>query len=133
MSIFKMRQKVLFQHCDPAGIVFYPRYFEMINAVVEEWFSAALGVPFEVLHGEMNAGVPTAHIDISFHAPSRHGDMLDFELEPVRVGSASVDITIQAYCHAERRLSMKSTLVYIDKSTVKPKPWPTEIRDGLTN
>ncbi|MEL6103010.1 MAG: acyl-CoA thioesterase, partial [Pseudomonadota bacterium] len=26
---FQFLQKVLFKHCDPAGIVFYPRYFEM--------------------------------------------------------------------------------------------------------
>ena len=31
---FTTQRKVRFQHCDPAGIVFYPRYFEMINSVV---------------------------------------------------------------------------------------------------
>ena len=28
-----------FNHCDPAGIVFYPRYFEMTNSVVENFFA----------------------------------------------------------------------------------------------
>ena len=28
---FTMPQKVQFKHCDPAGIVFYPRYFELLN------------------------------------------------------------------------------------------------------
>ena len=31
---FIAQRKVRFQHCDPAGIVFYPRYFEMLNSVV---------------------------------------------------------------------------------------------------
>ena len=31
---FTIRRQVEFNHCDPAGIVFYPRYFEMISAVV---------------------------------------------------------------------------------------------------
>jgi 4-hydroxybenzoyl-CoA thioesterase len=35
---FVMNQKVLFKHCDPAGVVFYPRYFEMINDCVEALF-----------------------------------------------------------------------------------------------
>ena len=33
---FVFPQKVRFQHCDPAGIVFYPRYFEMLNTTIEE-------------------------------------------------------------------------------------------------
>ena len=35
---FVSQVEVRFRHFDPAGIVFYPRYFEMINDFVEEWF-----------------------------------------------------------------------------------------------
>ncbi len=126
MNIFKTRLKVLFQHCDPAGIVFYPRYFEMVNAVVEEWFADALGVSFETLHGEMNAGIPTVHIETTFHSPSYHGDLLDFRLEPIRLGRSSLDLCIEASCQSEKRLTMKSTLIYIEKDgdRRKPQPWP---------
>ena len=36
---------IRFQHCDPAGIVFYPRFFEFTNQVVEDWFEEELGLP----------------------------------------------------------------------------------------
>lgn len=36
--LFTFTQKVLFKHCDPAGIVFYPRYFEIINDCIEAFF-----------------------------------------------------------------------------------------------
>ena len=39
---FTTTRKVRFEHCDPAGIVFYPRYFEMINGTVEDWFEEDL-------------------------------------------------------------------------------------------
>jgi 4-hydroxybenzoyl-CoA thioesterase len=45
MMLFSINQKVLFKHCDPAGIVFYPRYFEMINDCVEAFFDE-IGTPF---------------------------------------------------------------------------------------
>ena len=45
MAVFETVIPVRFQHCDPAGIVFYPRYLEMINQTVEEWF-AAMGRAF---------------------------------------------------------------------------------------
>lgn len=31
--------QIEFNHCDPAGIVFYPRYFEMVNSVIENFFA----------------------------------------------------------------------------------------------
>ncbi len=38
--------RVEFNHCDPAGIVFYPRYFEMANSVVENFFRDEVDYPF---------------------------------------------------------------------------------------
>ena len=38
---FQISTKVRFGDVDPAGIVFYPRYFEMLNAAVEDWFTMA--------------------------------------------------------------------------------------------
>ena len=29
---------IRFRHCDPAGIVFYPRFIEMAHSVVEDFF-----------------------------------------------------------------------------------------------
>ena len=36
---FEFRQTIGFKHCDPAGIVFYPRYFEMFNDCVEAFLT----------------------------------------------------------------------------------------------
>ena len=73
--VFTYPQNVLFKHCDPAGIVFYPRYFEMINDCVEAFFNDALATPFHRLIAA--GGVPTVRIENEFVAPSRHGDRLD--------------------------------------------------------
>jgi 4-hydroxybenzoyl-CoA thioesterase len=80
---------VEFNHCDPAGIVFYPRYFEMTNAAVESLFRDGLRHPFARLMAE-GAGVPTARIEIDFRAPSRLGDRLDLAVDVVALGRSSV-------------------------------------------
>ena len=59
-SAFVSQVQVLFRHCDPAGIVFYPRYFEMVNDLVEEWFDRGMGLPFHTLHVQRQVGTPTA-------------------------------------------------------------------------
>ena len=125
---FTVTQKVLFKHCDPAGMVFYPRYFVMINDCVEAFFDAALGYPFETLH--ISGGVPTARIAAVFTAPSRHGDILDIELRCERLGSSSLDLNITARCANEIRFKADSTLVYVDKNG-RPERWPSALRQAL--
>ena len=123
---FSYRQKVLFKHCDPAGIVFFPRYFEMINDVVEAMFSDLVGWPFEDMHPE--AGVPTAALNTVFSAPSRHGDMLDFRVELALPGRSSLKVTHRAFCGDELRLEAEQTLVLIN-SEGRAAPWPDTLRD----
>lgn len=122
------RRKVRFQHCDPAAIVFYPRYFEMINSVVEDYFAEAVGVDFRTMHMEQQVGVPTASIETQFHAPSRLGDELEFRLEVLTVGTTSLALRIHAHCRGEVRLSCRSTLVFVDMQGGRPIAWPDAMR-----
>jgi 4-hydroxybenzoyl-CoA thioesterase len=122
---------VEFNHCDPAGIVFYPRYFEMTNSVVENFFSGVVGYPFARMVAE-GRGVPTAGIEIDFRAASRLGDMLDFRLEVARLGRSSVTVSIAASCAGETRLEGKFTLVWLGPDA-RPEPWPATIRATFTD
>jgi len=107
---YRATRKVLFQHCDPAGIVFYPRYFELINAVVEAWFDEGLETSFAVLHVTRRMGVPLVHTAVDFRAPSRLGETLVFALSVERVGGASVHLNITAHGADELRLDRKSVV-----------------------
>lgn len=124
---FQFHQKVLFRHCDPAGIVFYPRMFEMINDCVEAFFDK-IGTPFEILH--LTGGVPTAQISTTFHAPSRHGDRLVIALEVAHIGTSSLGLSLQASSDEQQRFSATSTLVYVGQSG-RPQKWPADIRAAM--
>lgn len=125
---FTFAQKVLFKHCDPAGIVFFPRYFEMMNDCVEAFFDR-IGMPFEQMH--QWGGVPTGKIETRFHAPSRHGDHLMLTLAGKRVGRSSFDFEIETTGDGQARMSYAATLVFIDGQG-KATPWPEELRAALT-
>lgn len=129
--MFTRKAKVLFQHCDPAGIVFYPRWFEMVNETVEAWFEERLGVSFAELHGPMGLATPTAALSSEFSAPGRHGEELLFSLKAKRVGGASLDIEVTASAADERKFSVRSTLVLIRADTGRPERWPDELRARL--
>ena len=127
--VFNFTQKVLFKYCDPAGIVFFPRYFEMMNDCVEVFFDEALQWPFESFH--LTGGVPTATIATKFTAPSRHGDKLVLSLEIGRIGRSSFSYLMTAHCLEEQRFSTEATLVHTNQIG-KPTPIPEEIRKRLT-
>ena len=122
---FVYRQEIKFRHCDPAGIVFFPRFFEMMNDTVEAFFADRLGFPFSDMH--KTSGVPTAQINATFQAPSRLGDILEIALRCTRLGRSSLDLTYDARCGAEQRFTGESTLVFIDK-TGKSQPWTDRVR-----
>ncbi|MGA1179890.1 MAG: acyl-CoA thioesterase [Marivivens sp.] len=125
---FTFDQKVLFKHCDPAGIVFFPRYFEMINDCVEHFFDEVLAWPFEDLL--KTEGVPTAEISTRFLAPSRHGDRLGFTMTITRVGRSALGYRIDATCDGEKRFEAEATLVHVDGNG-KPAAWPKVISEKL--
>ena len=125
---YEVTQRVLFRHCDPAGIVFFPRYFEMVNDCIEHFFDELLHWPFESMH--QIGAVPTAEIRTRFLAPSRHGDRLRLRLQVVRVGRSSLGYRLDAECGAERRFEAEATLVYVNE-TGRPHAWPDEIKQKL--
>ena len=123
--------RIEFNHCDPAGIVFYPRYFEMTNSVVENFFRDVLDYPFERISMREGNGVPTVRIESAFRKPSFLGDIVTFTLTVRRVGSSSVDFDIAAHGGDELRLTCALTLVWINPDG-RADSWPDELRGRLT-
>jgi 4-hydroxybenzoyl-CoA thioesterase len=84
--------------CDPAGIVFYPRYFEIFDASTSALFERALGLTkFQALKTFNFAGYPLARTRARFVRPTRFGDDVTVETT-VTFGRASFAI--------EHRLSL---------------------------
>ena len=66
--------KVRWSEADPAGIVFYPRFFEWFDLGTEALFEA-LGLPWSVIFPKYRiVGVPIAESGARFTAPVRYGD-----------------------------------------------------------
>ena len=121
--------RIEFNHCDPAGIVFYPRYFEMTNSVLENFFREEVGYSYDAMIQD-GIRVPTARIETDFRAPARLGEVLDWDLVVERLGASSVTFRLTASCDEALRLTARLTVVWlgIDK---RPSRWPDHIRAAL--
>ena len=129
-QVFKTDRRVRFAECDAAGIVFFPRYFEMLNGVVEDWFAGPLGVSFRVLHMERGVSVPTAAVEARFIAPSRLEDKLTFALTVTRLGGASCGLRHLITADGQLRFEATQTIVFVGAS-LRPEPWPDTLRDRI--
>ncbi len=86
---FSKPETIRFKHVDYAGIVFYPRFLEMLNDLVEDWFAEALERPFSKMHHH-GKGIPTVDLNVRFKKPARIGDVLEKSLWVIKLGGASV-------------------------------------------
>lgn len=121
--------RIRFGDCDPAGIVFYPRYLEIFNGLVEDWCLDELQYSFPELITQRGWGLPTVHLEVDFLAPSRFGDILSATLSVEKVGKSSVNITINLRSpDGGERVRGKVVLVLIDRKPHKAIPIPDDLR-----
>jgi 4-hydroxybenzoyl-CoA thioesterase len=130
--IYRRDIRIEFNHCDPAGIVFYPRYFEMTNSVAENFFREVAGHSYAGMMADFE-GVPTARLEADFHAPSRLGEVLEWHLQVDRLGASSIGLTLTAHAEGAVRVTVRLVLVFVSAATGRPvpKPWPAPIRERI--
>ena len=114
---FRRERQIRFSDCDPAGIVFYPQYFVMLNDLVEEWIDDALDAGYRGLVVERRVGLPTVRLEADFHAVSHLGDRVALSLAVERLGGRS--LTLNLRCEgSEGRMRMGVRQVLVTTSLV---------------
>lgn len=127
-TLFQKEKLIRFAHCDPAGIGFYPRYIELVNEVVEDWFSQGLNVSFRDFKETHGLVFPIVNLKAEFIAPSFYGDKINFTLKLLRIGVSSVTIDISAFSESEMRFRCELVAVLADAVTIKSVPFNDEWR-----
>ena len=135
-KIFTKQEKIKFKHIDYAGIVFYPRFLEMLNDLVEDWFEEALDRPFSKMH-ETN-GIPTVDLKIQFKNPARLGEVLTKKLWVIELRNSSILCGFQFVNEKEVTvLEGEVTLVNVkiaeDREKIKAEGFSEEMKDKISN
>lgn len=133
-NYFTKQEKIRFKHVDYAGIVFYPRFLEMLNDLVEDWFEEALERPFSKIH-ETN-GIPTVDLKVQFKKAARLGEILTKKLWVIRLGGASVTCGFRFEDeHGKTCLEGEVTLVNVaiaeDRNNIKAEVFNDEMKQKI--
>lgn len=131
MSAFRVPRRIRFSDCDPAGIVFYPQYFVMLNGVMEDWVDA-LGVGFADLVSRRRIGLPTVRLEADFRSVSRFGDDVVLSLAVERLGGKSLTLALR--CEAaggELRMAVRQVVVTTSLETHAAIAVPADLAEAI--
>jgi 4-hydroxybenzoyl-CoA thioesterase len=130
MTSFSVDRELRFGDCDPSGIAYFPSYLNILNGVVEEFWTT-IGFPWSGLIAVRKIGTPTVHLTCDFSRPSKFGDRLTFALRIERVGRASLHLehTISGIDGTRwRARQVVAATSLVDHHAV---PWPDDVRAAL--
>lgn len=130
-AAFTRSVPIRFSHCDPAGIVYFPHYFNMFNGLIEDWYTEELGYNYaEIIMGSQ-FGFPFVRIECDFKVPSRMGDVIDLTLLVERVGRSSLGIAIVCHRDGIERLRARMVTAMMSITTRKPESLPQPLREAI--
>lgn len=115
-------------HTDAAGLIFFPRLFEMAQAVLEDVMlerGASIG---ERLHGD-GPIMPIAHCEADYKRPLRLGDRVTLEMSCERMGEKSLRFAYRFIDAAGEEAAVARTVhVCMDRRTGEALALTDEMR-----
>jgi 4-hydroxybenzoyl-CoA thioesterase len=129
--------RVQWGDCDPAGIVFYPRYFEWFDAGTILLFEKATGLTkIKMLEKYGGAGLALIEASAKFAVPSQYGDDIEIETSVKEFGRSSFSMLHRVTKAGVPALEGHEKRVWTvrdpgDKNRLRSGPIPAEVLAGF--
>ena len=108
--------------CDPAGIVYFPRYFAFFDASTVLLLEHVLGMKkAEMLEHYDFAGIPTVDVRARFLIPSAYGDDVTIETEVTKFKRSSFDVRHRLLRDGALAVEGFETRVWVGRQPDDPK------------
>jgi 4-hydroxybenzoyl-CoA thioesterase len=138
MRVHRKQIHVEWGDCDPAGIVYFPRYFEYFDACTNALFESA-GLPKpELLRTYGIMGIPLVEAQARYIAPSSFGDTVLVETRITEWRDSSFRVEHKLY--RGEILAVEATEVRVwtvrvgsDPKRIESRPIPSEVIERFTD
>jgi 4-hydroxybenzoyl-CoA thioesterase len=123
--------RVRFGHADPAGIAYYPRYFEWFHDGFEDFVQGALGAPYAEVLARWGVGFPAVQSACEWRAPTRFGERLSLEVFLSRLTPRSATVEYRLSREGLLCATASVKVVGMDMQAHAPRPFPDEVQAAL--
>jgi len=123
VASFTYRRQVTIEwgQCDPAGIVFNSRFFEIFDTNTWKMFEAALGVkPHEIGGAFGILGFPLVDAHANFQRPIRFGEVVDATARVSEFRRSSFDVEHRLSVDGELAVEGGETRVWLGRDRDDP-------------
>jgi 4-hydroxybenzoyl-CoA thioesterase len=86
---FRHSRVVRFGECDPAGVAYYPEFFNWFHQAMEACFEDYLEIPYAEMIETI--GFPAVQTSAEFRKPLPVGSSIDIEVRIERLGRSSIE------------------------------------------
>ena len=126
--IYRRQLTIEWGQCDPAGIVFNPRFFEMFDASTWLLFEAVLGVkPQELAATYGIIGIPLVDARANFLKPAKFGDAIEIASRVSEFRRSSFDVEHRLSVNGELAVEGGETRVWAARDQGNPDKIATAV------
>ena len=132
MFVHRRDVQIQWGDCDPANIVYYPRYFAMFDDSTSIMFEAAGFSKQDIVKRYGLVGIPMVDTRAKFYIPSTHGDWIAIESRIESFKRSSFEVIHKVFKADALAIEAFETRVLVgrdpdDPSRLKSAPVPEEI------
>jgi 4-hydroxybenzoyl-CoA thioesterase len=132
MFVNKRDVQIQWGDCDPANIVYYPRYFAMFDDSTSIMFEASGFSKQDLVHKYGLVGIPMVDTRAKFYIPSTHGDWIRIESRIESFKRSSFEVVHNVFKGDALAIEAFETRVLVgrhpdDPEKLKSAPMPSEI------
>ena len=95
--VFVSSRRVDFPMVDLAGIVYYPKFWDLSHRFFEESWDYTCGVHYNKILQDHRLGFPLVHSEANFHHPLKYGDIATCKLKINKIGKTSITWSFEIY------------------------------------
>jgi YbgC/YbaW family acyl-CoA thioester hydrolase len=128
--MFTIKKKINFYDCDPAGILFYARLFEINHSVYEQLIDS-LNLKDDYWQSDIFV-VPIIKTDGEYLKPVKTGNLISINLSVTHLKLNSFELTYEWFKSDGEIVAKSRTVhVFLDKKSWKKVHIPEEMKSGL--
>ena len=127
-----VRRRVKWGECDPAGVVYTPRFCDYVVEGLDLFMRHLVGVPLQERMAELDLGTPAKAMQLVFHRSLRPDQEFDLRVYVGDIRVRSFDLAMDAWePDGARVFSALLSVVCVHHAVRESRPVPAPLRQRL--
>ena len=129
---FIFRRRVLWGECDPAGVVYTPRFVDFASIASQHFLGHLLGAGFTESKRSNNFGTPCKALSLIFHSSLRPDQIFDMNVYVKTIGTTTFTLGIAGTASDGTSIfDATFTVITVQPSDRSAIVVPTQLRNAL--